>query len=89
MTLGELMVLTRETIRVRPQIVSFNPDRGIHVSCTAKMHEKWGPYADRKVTGIRALDRDMIVVFVKQTESGEDPQIPGQMDLSDYGIRGG
>lgn len=89
MTLGELMVLTRETIRIKAQIVCFYPEKGIHVSCTAKMHEKWGPYADRKVTGIRALDRDMIVVFVEQTESGDDPQIPGQMDLSDYGIRGG
>lgn len=89
MTLGELMVLTRESIRIKPQKVTFYPEPGVIVQCFAETYERWAPFADRKVTGLKAYAANEIIVFVEQPKTDEDPQIPGQMDISDYGIQGG
>lgn len=89
MTLGDLMVLTRESIRIRPQRVTFYPEPGIIVTCFSEMYERWAPFADRKVTGLKAIAVNEIVAFIEHPKIEEDPQIPGQMDITDYGIKGG
>lgn len=90
MTLGDLMVVTKDRgLKVQDQAVSFYPERDVYVTCFAHQYEKWGPYAERKVTGIRALARDWLDVILEPTKTDDDPQIPGQMDLTDYGIKGG
>lgn len=90
MTLGDIIKITHPDIMVREQYLLLAIGLGKIIACNPREREKWGPYADREVRKIRANGLDEIVVFLEDpADKGEDPQIPGQMDISDYGIEGG
>lgn len=90
MTLGDIIRITSPDIMVAEQWLVLIVGRGKMIACSHKEREKWGPYADRNVRKIRANGLNEFAVFLEDPERGdEDPQIPGQMDISDYGIEGG
>lgn len=90
MKLGEIIRLTHHDMQIQEQKLTIFPRRGVIFTCIHSEYEKWGPLADREVTGLRAKGWNELVIFVEApAEQDEDPQIPGQMDISDYGIMGG
>lgn len=90
MTLGDIIRITRPDIMVGEQYLVLVIGRGKMIACNHREWEKWGPYADREVRKIRANGLNEFAVFLEDpAEKDEDPQIPGQMDISDYGIEGG
>lgn len=90
MTLGDIIKITHPDIVVREQHRILVIELGKIIEFNHREREKWGPYADREVRKIRANGLDEIVVFLEDpADKDEDPQIPGQMDISDYGIEGG
>ncbi len=90
MTLGEFMRLTHPDMRFPDPKLKIFPRRGVIFECGLKDFDRWGPLADREVTGIWAQAWNELIIFVDPPEEkDEDPQIPGQMEISDYGIMGG
>jgi hypothetical protein len=90
MTLGEIIRLTNPDMPSQDQKLKIHSRRGEIFKCSNKDFDKWGPVAERKVTGLWTNDFNELVIFVEApADQEEDPQIPGQMDMSDYGIEGG
>lgn len=90
MTLGDIIKITHPDIMVGEQYLVIMTRRGKMIACNHREREKWGPYADREVIKIRANGLNEFAVFLEDpADKVEDTQIPGQMDISDYGIERG
>lgn len=90
MTLGDIMPITRPDVMIDDQVIQII-DRDLNsVSCRSCEYDKWGKLADRTVFGIKAIAAHALMIFVEsEKRPDEDQGIPGQMTITDYGIRGG
>lgn len=90
MTLKDIIKVAHHDKESIEQGLLIYPRGKIPFKCNHKDFDLWGSLADCEVIEVRAMAWNHLMILVETpADQEEDPQIPGQMDISDYGIEGG
>ena len=90
MTLKDIIKVAHNENWYHAQELLIYPRGKATFKCCHKDIKKWGSLADCEVIELRAMEFNTLFISIEApADQEEDPQIPGQMDISDYGIEGG